>query len=73
MVIEGVKTVAETIFSLEEPWQSRFLTLVANHATDGAWDGRLPAREEIAAWLEADRNLCREAKLWLNAWRRPIK
>ena len=59
------------LFSLEEPWRSRFLDLVANLATNSTWDGRPPTREEVTAWLSADLDLYREVKLLLDAWLRP--
>nr|HID12944.1 hypothetical protein [Anaerolineae bacterium] len=71
MVGERVMSLTEALFSLEEPWRGRFLTLVANRATSGTWNSRQPTREEVAAWLEADLDLCREVTLLLNAWQRP--
>jgi hypothetical protein len=59
------------LFSLEEPWQSRFLDLVANLATNSTWDGQPPTREEVMAWLSADLDLYREVRLLLEAWLRP--
>ena len=62
-----------TLFSLEEPWRSRFLDLVANLATNSPWDGCPPTREEVTAWLSADLDLYREVRLLLDAWLRPGK
>lgn len=67
----GVEAVTESMFSLDEPWRSRFLDLLAKQATRWAWDGRRPKREEVMGWLWADPGLCRQMALLLNAWRRP--
>ena len=67
------KSLTDALFALEEPWQSRFLNLVANLATSATWDGRQPTREEVLAWLSADLDLYREVKLLLEAWWRPKK
>jgi len=68
---DKVRSLAETLFALDEPWQGRFLDLVANLATNSVWDGRRPTREEVTVWLSADLNLYQEVKLLLDAWRRP--
>ena len=65
------KSLTDALFSLEEPWQGRFLELVANLATSGDWDGQRPTQKEVAAWLSADLELYREVKLLLHAWQRP--
>ena len=68
---DKARSLAEALFSLDEPWQGRFLDLVANLATNSVWDGRRPTREEVLVWLNADSDLCQEVKLLLDAWRRP--
>jgi hypothetical protein len=65
------KSLTNALFSLDEPWQGRFLNLVADLATNSAWDGRRPTRKEVMAWLGADLELYREVKLLLDAWQRP--
>lgn len=67
------RSLTSDLFSLEEPWQSRFLELIANLATNWTWDGRRPTREELTAWLNTDADLYREVKLLLEAWQRPRK
>lgn len=64
---ERTKSLTEALFSLEEPWRGRFLDLLANGATNRAWDGRPPTREEVTTWL-SDSNLYQEVTLLLNAW-----
>ena len=71
-VIEGrVVSLTEALFSLEEPWQGRFLTLVANLSTNWTWNELPPEQKDVAAWLRADPDLCRDVTSLLDAWRRP--
>jgi hypothetical protein len=65
------RSLTRDLFSLEEPWQSRFLELIANLATNWTWDGQRPTREDVTAWLSTDADLYREVKLLLEAWQRP--
>jgi hypothetical protein len=46
------KSLTESLFSLEEPWRSRFLSLVANQATGWKWNDQPPTQREVANWLE---------------------
>lgn len=69
--VREVESLVEALFSLGEPWRSRFLVLIASWATGGSWNGRQPKREEVAAWLRGDLGLYREVNLLLNAWCRP--
>jgi hypothetical protein len=65
---ENVDFLTESLFSLEEPWRSRFLTLVAGHAT--GWrrqDEPLPTREEVTTWLN-NQGLCRWVAVLLDVW-----
>jgi hypothetical protein len=66
------ESLAEALFSMEEPWQSRFLILVAEMATNWTWNGRVPSRGEIAAWL-SDPGVRREVTLMLRAWQNPCE
>lgn len=68
---ENVESITEAMFALEEPWRGRFLALLANQATGGAWNGQRPERKEVMTWLRDDLDLYREVTLLLNAWRRP--
>lgn len=65
------ESLTKDLLSLEEPWQGRFLDLVANLATSYVWDKRRPTREEVTTWLGADVWLYQKIKQLLNAWRRP--
>ncbi|RLC91088.1 MAG: hypothetical protein DRI79_03790 [Chloroflexi bacterium] len=70
---ESVESLVEALFSLDEPWRGRFLTLVAKQATRWKWDGQRPGWEEMVAWLSTDPCLYREVALLLDAWRRPAR
>ena len=71
-MIEGrVASLTEALFALEEPWQGQFLTLVANLSTNWRWNERRPEQRDVAAWLKADPDLCREVTSLLDAWQRP--
>jgi hypothetical protein len=59
---------AETLFSLDEPWQSRFLFLVANLATNWAWGEQRPTWGEVTAWLGGNLGLYQYVRLLLDAW-----
>ena len=65
------EALAKDLFSLEEPWRSRFLDLVANMATRWKGNGHQPTREEIVAWLGGNPALYREIRVLLRAWQRP--
>jgi hypothetical protein len=63
------KSLVETLFALEEPWQSQFLIMMANLATNWTWNGETPTREEIVTWSK-DQNVRREVALLLYAWQK---
>jgi len=67
--IKRAGSLTETLFSLEEPWRSRFLNLLANYATGWKWNGQSPTQEEVASWL-GDNILHQEVTLMLTAWQR---
>jgi hypothetical protein len=62
-----IELLTEDLFSLDEPWRSRFLELVANEATGWRWEGRPPTREEVTTWL-GDGELHYKVAQILNAW-----
>jgi hypothetical protein len=62
-----IELLTEDLFSLDEPWRSRFLELVANEATGWGWEGQPPTREEIAIWL-SNGELHQKVTQILNAW-----
>ena len=64
---ERTEKLANALFSLDEPWRSRFLRLVANQATGWAWNGRLPTQAEVEVWLD-DWELYKSIKSQLNMW-----
>jgi len=65
-------SLAEALFSMEEPWQSRFLILVAEMATNWTWNGRIPTHREIVTWL-SDPDVRREVALMLRSWQNPCE
>ncbi|MFQ6099925.1 MAG: hypothetical protein ACE5OS_01645 [Anaerolineae bacterium] len=68
-VTERAKSLTDTLFSLEEPWRSRFLNLVANQATGWAWDGQPPTPDEVTTWL-GDWGLYQQVTSLLYEWHR---
>jgi hypothetical protein len=68
-----VESLTVALFSLEEPWQGRFLNLVANLATKWLWNGQRPTREEIVGWLNVDLELVRRVELLLDTWQGPVR
>ena len=66
-VIERAESLTNALFSLEEPWRSRFLDLVANQATGQARDGAIPTPDEVTTWL-GDTGLYRRIMRLLYVW-----
>ena len=58
---------AESLFSLQDPWRDRFLAFVAQRALGQAWDGHLPTEKEVSDWLDRD-GLRRTILLMLRRW-----
>jgi len=69
---QDIERLVDALYSLGEPWRSRFLDLVANRATGGAWRGRQPAREDLLIWFGTDLRLYREVALLLQTWTRTV-
>ena len=67
--MQSPRSLAENLFSLEEPWRGRFLILVAQQATRWTWDGQPPTRDEVATWL-GDGNLHQVVTQLLNTWQK---
>jgi hypothetical protein len=59
--------VAESLYSLTNPWRDRFLTFVAERALGRDWDGRLPTEGEVTRWLDKE-SLCQTVTLLLDTW-----
>lgn len=64
-------SLTEDLFSLDEPWRSRFLKLVAARATMWSECWRQPTPEEVSAWFAADPFLRRRISLLLYLWQGP--
>ncbi len=71
-VQKDIERLVDDLFSLSEPWRSRFLQLVAERATGGDWNGNRPTRQELTTWLGTDLGLYREVSLLLRAWKRNV-
>ena len=67
----STEALVDAMYSMEEPWQTRFLHLMAALANGGKSNGRTPTRGEVAAWLAANPTLRREMRQLLHAWRTP--
>jgi hypothetical protein len=65
--IGDADVLAENLFSLQEPWRDRFLTLVAKRAVGWSWDGPPPTRDQVRTWL-ANTGLCQAVAMLLDAW-----
>lgn len=63
------ESLAKAMFSLEEPWQGRFLDLVTKMTVSKTRRRERPTLEEVAAWLNADPGLRIDMRYMLNAWR----
>ena len=65
---ERAERLTEAIWSLEEPWRSRFLVFLTSQATNYARDGRSPEPEEVMTWL-SDQRLYRMIASMMDVWR----
>ena len=63
---QQTESMARVIFSLEEPWRSRFLWWLSERA-NGEYGHQLPSRTQVAGWRD-DMDLSREVALLLNKW-----
>jgi hypothetical protein len=60
------------MLDLDEPWRGRFVSLTANLATGGNWNGgEEPGQKTLLRWLRMDLDLRRRMTLMVSAWRRP--
>jgi hypothetical protein len=58
---------AERIFSLEEPWRSRFLNLIVDRAALSTVDGGAPSQSTVEDWLQ-DPKLYNQVRHLLGTW-----
>jgi hypothetical protein len=63
-----VEDLVEALFSVEEPWRTRFLGLTANLATGWTWDGQQPNKARLTTWLQTDPDLDRKVRVMVRAW-----
>jgi hypothetical protein len=64
-------SLAEDLFSLDEPWRGRFLRLVATRVTTQIEARQQLTPEEVSAWFAADPFLRRRISLLLYLWQGP--
>jgi len=63
------ESLTETLFSLKEPWQGRFLSYVFHRATsETMWNRQPPTREDVTNWLGENPGLCQDMRYMLHAW-----
>lgn len=60
------ESLTQVIFSMEEPWRSRFLVWLSDRANGGCGT-RLPSQRQVAVWLD-DEALSREVAVLLDKW-----
>jgi hypothetical protein len=65
------ESLARLVFSLDEPWQGRFLDVVANMIANQSKAKRPPTQKEMASWLDASPSLYQDVRYMLDAWRKP--
>lgn len=63
----GTHLTTQAIFSLEEPWRSRFLVWVADRAGRQITDTRTPTPEQVTTWLD-EHNLSQKVQALLAVW-----
>ena len=68
---QNVLSLAQRVLSLDEPWRSRFLTVIAGHEpVSGRPDGRprrFPSPVEVALWL-CDPGAHRRIGIMVHTW-----
>lgn len=60
--------IADALFSLDEPWRTRFLAFVAYCATGEDWKDRVPQYAQVVAWLRQNTQLCAFIGEMLRLW-----
>lgn len=66
---ESAEALAEALLTLDEPWRSRFLTLLASRAAEQSAVKDVPTREEVVGWLRRS-DLRQELEVLLRGWAR---
>jgi hypothetical protein len=67
VIKDRAEVLAESLFSLQDPWRDRFLVFLAQRALGQAWDGQMPTEREVSGWLGRD-GLRKTVLLMLNRW-----
>ena len=71
--IAGVEALVEALFSLREPWRTRFLVLVSYMATGDECGSGLPGQDQVRTWLSEDPRLRYEVGQLVDAWPTPAE
>ena len=58
----------DELYALDEPWRSRFLTLIASIAAGHGHSGRIPDRRQVTTWLRQDVALQQQVRQMLKTW-----
>lgn len=64
------RVLADALFSLGEPWQSRFLAWVAGQSVGVDIDDIQLTPKDVARWLSADAKLFQDVRYLVNTWKR---
>lgn len=67
------ESLAEALFSLQEPWRDRFLGFVVNRATNKSWNKQSPTQEEVSTWLHGNPALYQDVRYMLHMWQKPAR
>lgn len=65
---ERARAITQTLFSLQEPWRGRFLTVVARMAQGHETAEVAPNREQVVEWLARDPSLCQDVSCLVRSW-----
>ncbi len=65
--VQRANALAESLFALEEPWRSRFLSWVACRAGGRAALDSIPTQSQMADWLR-DCEVYRDTVALFRAW-----
>lgn len=69
ITMNRAKSLANDLFSLSEPWRSRFLDLVTSQAIDCTRNEQSLTRGQVTIWL-SDYDLYQYVSLLLHTWQR---
>lgn len=65
---ERAQAITKVLFSLQEPWRERFLSVVARMAQGHNTVEAIPQREQVVQWLAQDSCLCQYVSCLVRSW-----